>query len=106
MQSNLGNSVQFSTGAEAIKVNVPGPDELLARVSDHLASGRGFAVATLNLDHIVKLAALPDFRRAYASHELIVADGRPVVWLNHLSGNKVQLAPGSETAYVQARCAS
>lgn len=78
-------------------INVPTKVELLRQVADCLAEGRGFSVATLNLDHIVKLRRQSDFLAAYRLHTHVVADGNPVVWLAHLSGQRdVRLVPGSE----------
>lgn len=78
-------------------VNVPTETELLAAVSDCLDRGRGFAIATLNLDHVVKLGRNPDFAAAYRAHTHVVADGNPIVWLSHLAGRRaVRLVPGSE----------
>ncbi len=56
--------------------------------------GEGFALATLNLDHLVKLRASGAFRRAYGAQDLVVADGNPIVWLSRLAGRKVELVPG------------
>ncbi|WP_245990289.1 WecB/TagA/CpsF family glycosyltransferase [Litoreibacter meonggei] len=53
-------------------------------------------MATLNLDHVVKMRALPDFHEAYANHSHITADGNPIVWLSRLSGHQIDLVPGSE----------
>jgi exopolysaccharide biosynthesis WecB/TagA/CpsF family protein len=61
-----------------------------------LAARKGFAVATLNLDHLVKLRRDPAFRAAYAAQTHVVADGNPVVWLHRLAGHPVDLVPGSE----------
>lgn len=77
-------------------VNTPSAEALLAAIGDCLDLGRGFAVATLNLDHLVKLRHSPGFRAAYAAQTHVVADGRPVVWLRRLAGRPVELAPGSE----------
>ncbi len=78
-------------------VNWPSEAALLDDLSIHLANGRGFAVATLNLDHVVKLRRDARFCRAYAAHSHVVADGNPIVWLSRLSGRaEVQLVPGSE----------
>ena len=78
-------------------VNVPTEAELLRQIADCLTLGRGFAVATLNLDHIVKLRQQPDFHAAYLAQTHVVADGNPVVWLAKLAGRKdVRLVPGSE----------
>lgn len=57
---------------------------------------RGFALATMNLDHLVKLRRSAAFRNAYRRHSHVVADGRPVVWLRRLAGAPVELVPGSE----------
>jgi len=58
--------------------------------------GAGFALATINLDHIVKMRASADFTDAYCRHDLVVADGRPIVALAWLAGRPVDLIPGSE----------
>lgn len=85
-------------GAGVIElVDVATAAALLADLSERLGRGAGFAVATLNLDHIVKLRRDARFRAAYAAHTHVVADGNPVVWLTHLAGRRdVELVPGSE----------
>lgn len=65
-------------------------------VTDHLQQKRGFTVATLNLDHIVKMRQDPAFAAAYRQHSHVVADGNPIVWLSRLGGREVDLMPGSE----------
>lgn len=78
-------------------VDIPTEAALLADLGDRLGGGEGFAVATLNLDHIVKLRRSAAFRAAYAAQTHVVADGNPVVWLAHIAGRpEVQLVPGSE----------
>jgi N-acetylglucosaminyldiphosphoundecaprenol N-acetyl-beta-D-mannosaminyltransferase len=86
------------TKSEALSlVNVPTEAELLARVSGCLDEGRGFAIATLNLDHVVKLRRNRAFGAAYRSHSFVVADGNPIVWMARLAGRgDVRLVPGSE----------
>lgn len=74
----------------------PSQDALLADLAARFAEGRGFAVATLNLDHIVKLQRDPAFRAAYARQTHVVADGNPIVWLQRLAGRPVKLVPGSD----------
>ncbi|WP_255328722.1 WecB/TagA/CpsF family glycosyltransferase [Paracoccus albicereus] len=71
-------------------------DRLLSDVEAHLREGRGFTLATLNLDHLVKLRRDPAFHDAYRAHSHVVADGNPVVWLSRLAGRRVELVPGSE----------
>ena len=73
---------------------------LMADLAARLAAGRGFALATLNLDHVVKLRAPgaegAAFRAAYAAQTHVVADGNPIVWLHRLAGRRIALIPGSE----------
>lgn len=85
-------------GADALAlVNFPTEAALLADIETRLKGGQGFAIATLNLDHVVKMRGNPGFRRAYLAHSHVVADGNPVVWLSRLSGRgEVALVPGSE----------
>jgi exopolysaccharide biosynthesis WecB/TagA/CpsF family protein len=75
---------------------MPSRTSLLEEIEARMAAGEGFTVATLNLDHVVKLRRDPAFRRAYARHTHVVADGNPIVWLGRLAGQRVELAPGSE----------
>jgi exopolysaccharide biosynthesis WecB/TagA/CpsF family protein len=67
-------------------------DDLASR----FAANNGFTLATLNLDHIVKMRCDPAFRVAYQGHSHVVADGNPIVWLSGLAGREVELIPGSE----------
>ena len=69
---------------------------LLEAVRHHLSTGMGFALATLNLDHLVKLGRDARFRDAYAAQDMVVADGNPIVWLSRLAGQQVELLPGSD----------
>ena len=79
-----------------VTVTVPDQASLLEDLGRHLEDGRGFSVATLNLDHVVKLARNPLFRDAYGAQTHVTADGRPIVWLSRLAGQDVELVPGSE----------
>ena len=77
-------------------MNTPSKSMLMADIAKRLAEGRGFTVATLNLDHVVKLRRDEAFRAAYARHSHVVADGNPVVWLGRIAGQRTELVPGSE----------
>lgn len=77
-------------------VNVASREDLLAAVDACLRAGKGFAVATLNLDHVVKLRRNAAFRKAYRQQTYVVADGNPIVWLSRIAGRHVSLVPGSE----------
>ncbi|MEM9524000.1 MAG: WecB/TagA/CpsF family glycosyltransferase [Pseudomonadota bacterium] len=82
--------------ADPIRVTAPDRAALLQDIETRFAEGRGFSLATLNLDHVVKIRRDPAFRAAYARQSHVTADGNPIVWLCRLAGQKVDLIPGSE----------
>lgn len=83
-------------GRPGVTVNVPDRAWLLSDIRARLTAGQGFSIATLNLDHVVKLGRDRAFRDAYLDHSHVTADGNPVVWLSRLAGQDVALIPGSE----------
>lgn len=80
----------------AVTITAPHQGRLLEDLSAQMQAGSPFAVATLNLDHVVKLRGDVAFREAYLAHSHITADGRPITWLSALAGQPVELVPGSE----------
>ncbi|MEO5615963.1 MAG: WecB/TagA/CpsF family glycosyltransferase [Cypionkella sp.] len=88
--------MQFRFETTTITVNIPDRTALLAAVGQRFAVQDGFALATINLDHLVKLRASPAFRAIYAAQDFVVADGNPIVWLSHLARRPVELVPGSD----------
>jgi len=82
--------------SEGVTVTVPDRAALLVDLEARFQAGQGFSVATLNLDHVVKLARDADFRAAYAAQTHVTADGNPIVWLSRLAGQELSLVPGSE----------
>lgn len=88
--------MDFVMCESVVRVNVPSRERLLWEIDRRLASGEGFSVATLNLDHLVKLQDDAAFRRAYARQDFVTADGNPVVWLAHLAGRSLDLLPGAD----------
>lgn len=98
--------MRFEIGPASVEVNIPDKARLLDEVAARLAGGRGFALATLNVDHLEKLRHDAAFRRAYGAHDLIVADGNPVVWLARLAGQDLSLVPGSELVVPLCRLAA
>ncbi|ETX27778.1 WecB/TagA/CpsF family glycosyltransferase [Roseivivax isoporae] len=89
--------MQFQTEGDTIRVTAPDWPALARAVTERWRAGRGFALATLNLDHLVKVRADPAFRKAYAAHDIVTADGNPVVWLSRLAGRPVRLVAGSDS---------
>ncbi len=98
--------MEFRFGKERVTVNFPNRDALVDEVRRRFRAGEGFALATLNLDHLVKLRASWAFRRAYGAQDLVVADGNPIVWLSRLAGRKVELVPGSDMVLPLAEVAT
>ncbi len=88
--------MRFDFDKTRIEVTTASWDTLFAELRQRLATRRGFALATINLDHLVKLAGEPGFRAAYDRHDIIVADGNPIVWLSRLARRPVSLIPGSD----------
>jgi len=98
--------MEFRIEGQTIEVNVPSWAVLEARVKERFALRKGFALATINLDHLVKLRDDAQFRRAYGKHDFVVADGNPIVWMSKLAGRPVSLIPGSEAILPLARIAA
>ncbi|TBN41209.1 glycosyltransferase [Paracoccus subflavus] len=98
--------MQFSYGSTLIRVNMPDRALLMTEIARRLRAREGFALATINLDHLVKLRGDPAFRTAYADHDLIVADGNPIVWLSRLARQPVGLVTGSDLVIPLAQLAA
>lgn len=98
--------MDFTINNQTISVNVPTWATLEARVAERLAQRKGFALATINLDHLVKLQSSADFLGAYAAQDFVVADGNPIVWMSRVAGRPVSLIPGSEAIVPLARIAA
>ena len=88
--------MHFQIGPAVIPVNISTPQALMTALDQRLRARQGFALATINLDHIVKLHRLPEYHSAYARHEMICADGNPIVWLSRLARQPVGLVQGSD----------
>lgn len=97
---------RLSVGGGDVVVNCADRPTLLGAVRDRFRSGRGFSLATLNLDHLVKLRRQPAFRRAYGRQDFVCADGNPVVWLSRLARRPVSLVAGADLVEPLARIAA
>ncbi|WP_338055460.1 WecB/TagA/CpsF family glycosyltransferase [Shimia biformata] len=88
--------MQFETKSGRITVNIPDWTTLSFAILDRWGKGQGWTLATLNLDHLVKLRRDQGFADAYKTQDFVVADGNPVVWLSNVAGRPVTLLPGSD----------
>jgi len=98
--------VQFSFDSNVVQVNTTSAEALFDSVGKRLLASEGFAIATINLDHLVKLRSSASFLTAYQKQDFIVADGNPIVWLSRLAKRPVQLVPGSELVVPLAQLAA
>ena len=89
-------TMEFRFGAGPIRVNIADMAALKQAVQARFAARQGFALATINLDHLVKLRDGGAFHAAYSAQDFIVADGNPIVWLARLARKKLSLLPGSD----------
>ena len=94
--SNHAGSDHPISADTAVRITHSTRAGLFTDIETHLCTRLGFTLATINLDHAVKLRRDPVFRDAYLRHSHVVADGTPIIWLSRLAGRKVELIPGSE----------
>ena len=90
----------------SVEINVPTHADLTQEVFARFATNQGFALATINLDHVTKLETDAGFRAAYDAQDLVVADGTPIVWVSRLAQKPVELMPGSELVIPLAQMAA
>lgn len=81
---------------EGVRINLPSLGASVREALARAGRGQGFALFTLNLDHLVKLRNDPGFVRAYAQADLVSADGAPVVWLARREDASVERAAGAD----------
>lgn len=101
-----GWKLQFRIGEQFVRVNVPTRAGLKDEIIRRLKEREGFALATINLDHLVKMSASPRFLRTYQAQDFVVADGRPIVWLSKIARRPVSLMPGSDMVHPLCRWAA
>jgi N-acetylglucosaminyldiphosphoundecaprenol N-acetyl-beta-D-mannosaminyltransferase len=63
--------------------------DAIQAIDDLVAAGKGGAVFTPNVDHIVEFEKNPALRLAYAAADLSLVDGMPVVWASRLMGTSL-----------------
>jgi exopolysaccharide biosynthesis WecB/TagA/CpsF family protein len=68
------------------EVNVATLEDAVRLAAARAARREGFTLFTLNLDHLVKMRAEPDFARRYRNATFVTADGWPIAWLARRQG--------------------
>jgi N-acetylglucosaminyldiphosphoundecaprenol N-acetyl-beta-D-mannosaminyltransferase len=90
-----------------LEVDPVDQDGALGRIGALVASGRGGLVFTPNVHHVVLAQNDPEFRAAYGSADLSIADGMPVVWASRLLGPRIpERVAGSDLVLPLARRAA
>lgn len=95
-----------SAQVDGWSINVPSRKVAVREVIDAARAREGFTVVTLNLDHLVKLRKLPEFRRAYQSAKFVTADGFPVVGLARRQWPEVERTTGADLLVPLCQAAS
>ena len=98
--------MKFRFKSQSVSVNVPDRATLFSVVQQRFDAKQGFALATVNLDHLVKMRRSDAFVAAYVAQDFVVADGNPIVWLSKLAKQPVELIPGSELVVPLAELAA
>ncbi|QFS84585.1 Putative N-acetylmannosaminyltransferase [Roseivivax sp. THAF40] len=99
-------AMTFDVGGSQIAVTVRDRAALDAQLRERMRRDEGYALATINLDHLVKLRRDAAFREAYAAHDLVTADGNPIVWLGRMAGHDLSLVTGSDAIVPMCRLAA
>ena len=81
---------------DGIAINVPSLPAAVSSIVSAAQHGDNFSVCTLNLDHVVQLRNLPDFRAAYRRARFVTADGFPIVILGRLLGTPIERTTGAD----------
>lgn len=105
-QPNASELLKFSFHGKHVEINMPTRAALKSEVRRRFEANDGFALATLNLDHIAKLKACEKYAQAYQKQDLVIADGWPIVALSRLARKPIELMPGSDMILPLCRLAA
>jgi N-acetylglucosaminyldiphosphoundecaprenol N-acetyl-beta-D-mannosaminyltransferase len=90
-----------------VPVDVVQAAEAIEAIEALVRSGRGGAVFTPNVDHVVKAERDRAFREAYRAADLSLADGAPLIWASRLLGQPLpERVAGSDLVLPLARRAA
>jgi N-acetylglucosaminyldiphosphoundecaprenol N-acetyl-beta-D-mannosaminyltransferase len=73
----------------SLRIDSVTSDEALAAVESLVRAGRGGAVFTPNVDHVMIASEDQGLRAAYARVDLSIPDGMPIVWAARLLGTPI-----------------
>ena len=87
-------------------INIQNLNSAISQIIQTAKQSEGFAVFTLNLDHLDKLRRSASFRHAYAKAKYVTADGAPVAMLASRQGIRVERTTGSDLVLPLAAAAA
>jgi len=64
--------------------------ETLKRIDNLIREDKCAYVVTPNVDHIVRLEKDKEFQKAYKNADLILTDGKPLIWISKLYGTPIK----------------
>lgn len=64
--------------------------EAINKINDMIKQGEKQYVVTPNVDHIVRIEKDSEFKRIYNDADLILADGKPLIWVSKLKGTPIK----------------
>jgi len=64
--------------------------EALDEIRSIIESGSPGYVVTPNVDHIIKIENDNDFRQVYQNADLVLTDGKPLIWISRLMGTPIK----------------
>lgn len=78
-------------------VNISSWDEILTKIRTKIRNGVGFSLATMNMDHLVKMIDHKYFLSAYKQHDFVVSDSKLITYfLKYHLKRTVDTLPGSD----------
>ena len=87
-------------------VNIANHKDAILHITQAAKRHEGFAVFTLNLDHLVKLRRSSEFRDAYSNARFVTADGAPVAKLASLQNACIERTTGADLVEPLAEAAA
>ena len=71
--------------------------QVIEKVLREMSGGRGGQIITPNVDILHRVVRNPELRGHLTASEIVVADGKPLVWASRLAGNPLPArVPGSD----------
>lgn len=64
--------------------------EAIEKIDDLIQREKGAYVVTPNVDHIVQLETDNELKEVYKNANLILADGKPLIWISKLYRNSIK----------------